>query len=199
MGMGMQVRDFLDKNRDTMQADLLGVINASKHDLVRAMFANTVSADDTSKRNVTVGANFRTQLAQLMVILEATNTFYVRCVKPNMAQVADSFDLEMVMAQLRYAGVLETVKIRKSGYPVRFSLQEFSQRYRLLCPAVGMSRDWKHNCERILAALTQLQRGAWQVGLSKVFLRDYTSAALEDMRNARLLKQVRTYIHTLLP
>jgi len=34
----------------------------------------------------------------------------------------------MVLEQLRYTGVLETVKIRKQGYPARLTFIDFMQR-----------------------------------------------------------------------
>ena len=35
----------------------------------------------------------------------------------------------MVTAQLRYSGLLETVRIRKEGFPVRLPFQVFIDRY----------------------------------------------------------------------
>lgn len=39
------------------------------------------------------------------------------------------FETDVVMAQLRYSGVLETVRIRKEGFPVRLPFQVFIDRY----------------------------------------------------------------------
>lgn len=39
------------------------------------------------------------------------------------------FEADVVMAQLRYSGVLETVRIRKEGFPVRLPFQVFIDRY----------------------------------------------------------------------
>lgn len=39
------------------------------------------------------------------------------------------FEPDVVMAQLRYSGVLETVRIRKEGFPVRLPFQVFIDRY----------------------------------------------------------------------
>lgn len=39
------------------------------------------------------------------------------------------FEPDVVMAQLRYSGVLDTVRIRKEGFPVRLPFQAFLDRY----------------------------------------------------------------------
>ena len=45
------------------------------------------------------------------------------------------FDRELCIQQLRYSGMMETVHIRKSGFPIRYSFEEFSQRFRVLLPS----------------------------------------------------------------
>lgn len=37
----------------------------------------------------------------------------------------DHFDQTVVLNQLRYSGMLETVKIRRTGFPIRRSFQDF--------------------------------------------------------------------------
>lgn len=44
------------------------------------------------------------------------------------------FDDEMVMRQLRYTGMLETVRIRQAGFNVRLPYEEFIHHYRILLP-----------------------------------------------------------------
>ena len=43
-----------------------------------------------------------------------------------------SLDLPVVLEQLRYTGMLETIRIRKNGYPVRMKFHHFIERYRCL-------------------------------------------------------------------
>ena len=43
-------------------------------------------------------------------------------------QVPDKFDPKLVLDQLRYSGMLETVKIRRAGFPVRILYADFAFR-----------------------------------------------------------------------
>lgn len=58
------------------------------------------------------------------------NPWFVRCVKPNNDKTPMRFDMPVVLEQLRYSGMLDTIKIRQSGYPVRMKFQQFVDRYR---------------------------------------------------------------------
>lgn len=42
------------------------------------------------------------------------------------------FDRELCMRQLRYSGMMDTIHIRKQGYPIRHTFKEFLRRYRIL-------------------------------------------------------------------
>lgn len=51
-----------------------------------------------------------------------------RCLKPNAEKAAMKFDMPLVLEQIRYSGIIDTVKIRKIGYPLRFKFQQFVDR-----------------------------------------------------------------------
>lgn len=56
----------------------------------------------------------------------------------------------MYFTQLRYTGMLETVRIRRAGYNVRLTYEEFIQLYRILLPKGLVSsqkdvRDFMNN------------------------------------------------------
>ena len=43
-------------------------------------------------------------------------------------------DMPIVLEQLRYSGMLETIRIRQIGFPVRLKFSQFAERYRCLVP-----------------------------------------------------------------
>lgn len=53
---------------------------------------------------------------------------FVRCIKPNDDRAALQFCRERVLIQLCYAGILETVSIRRQGYSHRILFEEFVKR-----------------------------------------------------------------------
>jgi len=49
------------------------------------------------------------------------------------------FDRGLCCRQLRYSGMMETIRIRRAGYPIRHSFVEFVERYRFLIPGIPPS------------------------------------------------------------
>ena len=88
--------------------------------------------------NLTI--KFQNQMRDLMSLLQQAEPRWVRCIKPNAAQAPAIFEEPLVANQLRYLGVMETVRIRRAGYPVKCAfgqiVKDFSE---LHIP--GWSRD----------------------------------------------------------
>lgn len=181
------VGGFLDKNRDNLQLLLLELCQSSKHQLLAQLFADEKEDSSGNVKTTTVGAQFKDQLTTLMKNLSLTMPHYVRCVKPNNDKVPEKFDSELVLSQLRYSGMLETIRIRKLGYPVRFSFKDFIWRFKCLAPKVPSedqmetARGIALHCEKNLECSDM-----FQIGKSKVFLRDFMYMKMESSRTASL-------------
>lgn len=87
--------------------------------------------------------------------------FLFRCIKSNSDKIPNVFDEETVQRQLRYTGMLETVRIRQAGYNVRLTYEEFIQLYRILLPKGLLSSQ--SDVRNFLATLN-LDRDNYQLG-----------------------------------
>ncbi|XP_055562731.1 unconventional myosin-Vb-like, partial [Falco cherrug] len=150
-----QCDGFVEKNRDTVPEELVGLLRASK---------------------------FRASLNQLMETLSSTVPHYIRCIKPNDGKQPFVFDSRRAVEQLRACGILETIQISASGYPSRCTYQEFLERYRALVSREElMGTDEKQTCSLALERLLR-DPSKYQCGKNKVFFRAGQVAHLEELR-----------------
>jgi len=103
-----------------------------------------------------------------------------------MLKQANNFHDDAVNEQLRYAGMIETIRIRRLGYPIRYVFKEFYQRFKCLVHSQHHSTGGFE--ERIVGMLPHinLAPGQSQKGLTKVFLKQEASNILEDRRAMKL-------------
>ncbi|XP_065664985.1 unconventional myosin-X isoform X2 [Hydra vulgaris] len=187
---------FLEKNRDTFRDDLLRTIKESRSDFVYDLFekwksedlsSNTKNALNKKPRKPTVSSQFKDSLFSLMLNLNSANPYFVRCIKPNNVKTKDLFDEEIVLNQLKYSGMLETVKIRKAGFPVRRLYEDFMRRYRALFYKIKfkMLVDAKDNCILILTQFDPC-RELHRIGKTKIFLKDKLESEIEIHRTKNI-------------
>ena len=100
------------------------------------------------------------------------------------------FDRELCCRQLRYSGMMETIRIRRAGYPIRHTFMEFTERYRHLingCPPAHKV-DCQQATSKICSAV--LGKADYQLGRTKVFLKDAHDLYLEQERDRVLTRKI---------
>ncbi|XP_075879690.1 unconventional myosin-XV [Nelusetta ayraudi] len=191
-----QVSKFLDKNYDQVRQDVLDLFIQSKNKMVSNLFlAHTEvtgqhrgghmrkSSTVTRKYQAqTVSSKFQQSLLELVEKMERCNPFFVRCIKPNHMKQAAVFEDELVSGQLRHSGILETIRIRKEGYPVRMHFHVFLFRYKSLVGLRELPAANGENCVLMLRKLCPLRPGAYHVGVTKLFLKEDVYQLLECKR-----------------
>jgi myosin heavy subunit len=73
------------------------------------------SSSSAAKKAATLSALFKAQLGRLYTMIFDTAPHYCRCIKPNAQLKPAEFDREYVARQLRYVGLMETIRIRRAG------------------------------------------------------------------------------------
>ncbi|TRZ04518.1 hypothetical protein DNTS_007824, partial [Danionella cerebrum] len=174
-----ETKGFLEKNRDSLHSDIIQLVHSSKNKFIKQIFQTDVAMGmETRKRSPTLSSQFKRSLELLMRTLSVCQPFFVRCIKPNELKKPMMFDRELCVRQLRYSGMMETIRIRRAGYPIRYTFAEFVDRYRMLMPG----EDLRGTCQRIV--LSVLQRDDdWQIGKTKIFLKDRHDLRLEVERD----------------
>ncbi|CAF2326133.1 unnamed protein product [Brassica napus] len=177
---------FLEKNRDPLPADLINLLSSCDCQLLK-LFSTKMRGKSqkplmlSDSTNQTVGTKFKGQLFKLMNKLENTTPHFIRCIKPNSKQLPRVYEEDLVLQQLRCCGVLEVVRISRSGYPTRLTHQEFAGRYGFLLSDKKVSQD---PLSVSIAVLKQydVHPEMYQVGYTKLYLRTGQIGVFEDRR-----------------
>jgi len=156
----------------------------------------------------TLGSQFKDQLAALMTTLHAANPHYIRCIKPNPSKIPNEFESQMILRQMRYAGLFEAIRIRRAGYPFRVAHEEFALRYRICLKggdlktliSMDAKKDYKEQAHYVLKKLQEpsnereptlfLEKKEFAVGLTKVLMRNSQRIILTKLRDAALTVMV---------
>jgi myosin-5 len=141
-------RTFVEKNKDELPKEAENLMVGSSVGLLGLVFAHVAAPAPVATSNaatspraksggetgkaVSVSSQFKEQLASLMEKIYATAPHYIRCLKPNDENAPDNFNRRRTTEQLRYGGVLEAVRVARSGFPVRLTHADFYTRYRCL-------------------------------------------------------------------
>ncbi|KAM9393773.1 unconventional myosin-XV-like [Pholidichthys leucotaenia] len=188
-----QVYKFLDKNYDQVRQDVLDLFIRSKNKMVSNLFLahaevmglqrgghRRKSSSVTKKYQApTVSNKFQQSLLELVEKMDRCNPFFVRCIKPNNMKQPGMFEEDLVSSQLRHSGILETIRIRREGYPVRMPFYTFLFRYKSLVGLQDLPAANGENCVILLSKLCPLRPGSYHVGVTKLFLKEDIYQLLE--------------------
>ncbi|XP_069864390.1 unconventional myosin-IXb-like isoform X4 [Dipodomys merriami] len=139
------------------------------------------------KKPPSISAQFQTSLNKLLEALGQAEPFFIRCIRSNAEKKELCFDEELVLQQLRYTGMLETVRIRRSGYSAKYTFQDFTEQFQVLLPKNAQP------CREAIAALLermQVDKRNYQIGRTKVFLKETERQALQETLHREVLRKI---------
>ncbi|XP_074152277.1 unconventional myosin-IXa isoform X12 [Sminthopsis crassicaudata] len=139
------------------------------------------------KKPPSISAQFQVSLNKLMATLGQAEPYFVKCIRSNAEKLPLRFSDPLVLRQLRYTGMLETVRIRQSGYSCRYSFQDFVDHFHVL-----LQRDTipsKYNIQDFFRKI-KLSPDNYQVGKSMVFLKERERQHLQDLLHQEVLQRI---------
>ncbi|KAL3823425.1 hypothetical protein ACHAXA_004300 [Cyclostephanos tholiformis] len=200
------VTGFVEKNVETLSNELKDLGFSSSNEFSQGVFGATGSSSSVADsgttpgrrsaiRGVSLASQFRTSLQMLVMDLECTKTHFVRCIKPNSMKAFSLFESGEVLRQLRYSGMMETIRIRREGYSNREDHGSFYKRFHILLTA----KDAKNgegitHLVKVLSQRLSLTEAEWQIGHTKIFLRTELASKLEVLAKLRRLSAARVIV-----
>eukprot|EP01087_Luapelamoeba_hula_P011486 TRINITY_DN312_c0_g1_i1.p1 TRINITY_DN312_c0_g1~~TRINITY_DN312_c0_g1_i1.p1 ORF type:complete len:968 (+),score=160.10 TRINITY_DN312_c0_g1_i1:957-3860(+) len=165
-------RGFPFKNKDTLFTGLVLCMQESASPFLLGLFPEDVSDDKSAP--TTAGFKIRQSAGFLVKRLSACTPHYIRCIKPNDRKQPMQFNSGRVEHQVKYLGLLENVKVKRSGYAYRHLKHIFLKRYGIICTkldtdpqphSIGEFVGW------IKENISDLDPTEFEEGKTKVFVR----------------------------
>jgi myosin heavy subunit/alpha-tubulin suppressor-like RCC1 family protein len=202
---------FLKKNKDHLLGHLMECVETSTMPLM-AQLLGSKKGKSSEKRTTLTGASvmlslrFGSQIGSLMKTMRATNPLFVRCIKSNEVKRPFFFDSAKVFHQLRYLGVLESIRIRHEGYSYQESFKAFYEYFVVvaqtnpeqgfvLVPEAGA--DYRPLAEKLGTLMwswikeeefpKSKLKDHFQLGQTRVFIRKKLAQGLEALRGRLLI------------
>ncbi|KAG9554135.1 hypothetical protein KCV01_g22544, partial [Aureobasidium melanogenum] len=189
---------WLEKNKDPMNDNVTRLLASSTNKHVSHLFADCQDNDEeagTTRNRVkkglfrTVAQRHKENLSTLMNQLHSTHPHFVRCILPNHKKRPKQFSAPLVLDQLRCNGVLEGIRIARTGFPNRLPFAEFRSRYEVLCTKMPKGPLEGQVAAKLILEKLNLDPSWYRVGLTKVFFRAGVLAELEEQRDA-LIREI---------
>ncbi|CAM5156263.1 unnamed protein product [Eretmochelys imbricata] len=191
-----QVHKFLHKNHDQLHPEVLEIFSQSHLKLVSHLFqlakghhgqqgVLAMGGKGLKHHPSTLVSRFQQSLQDLTAKLRRSHTFFIRCITPNPKKLSDVFDVEYVTCQLRHSGILEAIHIRKEGYPIRIPFQHFLVRYGTLTGQGQSYSQERDGCAAVLSQVVGDPSDLYQIGVTKVFLKEKARQLLERRWNQK--------------
>jgi myosin-5 len=200
---------FAEKNRDELPRNLYETM-AKADKVIYRIFKQKLTDEEVvlgekEEKNLkvkkTLVAKFKSDMEGLMKKLESSECNFIRCLKPNGDKVPDLWDGRLFLTQIKYMGILDSIKVRRESYPLRKAYKEFYGKYQdldsisperttsFLVLSKKTNVDWKQLCENLVKSVEK-KTPPQQVlfGKTRIFMNIVYANKLEE-----LLEDVQKY------
>jgi len=138
-------------------------------------------------REDSISKQFTSSLKHLFTNIELAQPHFIRCIKPNEYKRPNVFNAGSILTQLKYAGMIEAIRIRQQGYALRIEYSEWFSKFSRLAPDCTTLHQLVDRLSSVLAVSDE----SWQVGTTKIFIRHEMNDKLDRLLAIRRAASVR--------
>lgn len=120
--------NFCVKNLDEFKLRMKDSVDSIQDQQIVTMIGNE-SGEERHKHEKYLGSKFRSDMDNLAKALGECVRHYIRCLKPNEVKKKNYFVPWFSLLQIKYMGVLDTIRVRQEGFPVIKSYYEWYQKF----------------------------------------------------------------------
>ncbi|KAF7337503.1 Microfilament motor [Mycena sanguinolenta] len=167
------VSGMTDKNKDTLNKDLLDLVATSGNQFLQTLFPDRPDPN-SKKRPPTAGDRIKAALVDNLMKAQPS---YIRTIKPNQNRSSSEYDTKAILHQIKYLGLEENIRVRRAGFAYRNTFEKMVERFYLLSPQTSYAGEYtwhgdaKSGCEQILKD-TGIAKDEWQMGVTKAFIKN---------------------------
>jgi hypothetical protein len=122
---------------------------------------SSTRSSKNKKKKISVGKQFQLALTELVNAITSTEVHYIRCLKSNIAQDPNHFDIQYVERQMMQAGLPNAGEILVAGYPHKFSHYDFYKENINIVPSLnGRNEQYKNNPKEFCTAFVNHVKNA---------------------------------------
>lgn len=180
------IDNFVEKNKDELPPNLLEVLDKGDEEISKIFNLKLNSSDvvQTKKKNQKekfLGYKFKREMQSLMDELLACECNFVRAIKPNEQKTPDLWVPELALCQIKYLGILDSIKVRRDSLPIRKKFKKFYEKFQDLdsksperfTSFVQLEQkdpDWKQLCLNVIESLEEKREEEMISGKTRIFM-----------------------------
>ena len=210
------IDNFVEKNKDETKAGVIDTLLDSGNLIIQMIFTNTTTEEEKKAEHDRIleervkpdankikmrylGTKFKLQMSQLKTELKLCDHHYIRCLKPNEEKKALLFFPNFVFNQIQYLGVLATIQVRKTGFPIRRYYKDFVENFKLVTNLGEKGNDellyYQESSKKIIDELTKDKNIAniedlCLYGKNKIYMKQNFSSLLEIEKGEKLKSKI---------
>lgn len=183
-----------------------------KQDKISTLFRSKHHKTATlSRTQGTVSTYFRYSLMELVTTMASAQPTFIRCFVPNRLPFqtthitydhtnyfprnfhfdTNQFNEDVVLEQIRYSGLLETIEIRRQGYSHRILFEDFISMYSCLINLNTDSMDNQDPREICESIVKTFHINNYAIGKTKIFLKFHHIEQLNILHKNLITKLIR--------